>query len=372
MIKRSAQNLGIDVSEVERRIAENWSLPTRFYQDGDVFDFEMDAIFSKRWQFFCPVHSVMNPGDVAVRRIGKHPIVVTRDRHGVLHGFLNICRHRGYTVAEHDRKNCARLVCRYHMWSYNLDGTLAHAPDADGDAGFEREELGLHRVSVDQWGPVVLVNPDPCAAPLRRTYPVMFDTARRLGFDPDPDRYTPYKTIHYDIDTNWKLWYDNGTECYHCPHIHSESFGAAFNVEPEDTTIRLDENFSSYHFKSGSALKGNDLSAENFKSFQLYPGMTFIVHDEFMHMTGMTPIGPGKTRHSIYYFAENGTDPGHLERWLKIWDDTYREDNEITAVQYENLKGGQQPYNRYVSSREFAAQHFNAMIWADYKQALAA
>ncbi len=193
----SAEALGIDIAGIDRRLAENWSLPTRFYRDPDIFAFEMEAIFAGRWQFLCPVHKVTDPGDVAVRRVGRFPVVVTRDREGTLHGFLNICRHRGYTVAERGRKACLRLVCRYHGWSYNLDGTLAGAPDAGGEAGFHPDELGLRRVAVDRWGPAVLVHPDPDARPLRETCPVMFETARKTGFDPDP--------VDYDTGTNWKL-----------------------------------------------------------------------------------------------------------------------------------------------------------------------
>ena len=372
MTRPRAQSLGIDIAEIDRCIAENRSLPTRFYWDRDIFDFEMEAIFARRWQFFCPVHKVANPGDVAVRRVGRYPIVVTRDREGTLHAFLNICRHRGYTVVERDRTRCARLVCRYQGWSYDLDGTLAAAPDAQHDADFDREALGLRPVAVDQWGSAVLVHPQSDAPPLRRTYPVLFDTADRIAFHPDPGDYTPYRTVHYDLDTNWKLWYDNGAECYHCPNIHRGSFGAAFNVAPEDTTIRLDECFSSYHFKASAASGASGLRAEDYASFQLCPGMTFIVHDAFMHMTGMTPLGLGKTRHSAYFFAEKGADPDHVERWLKLWDETYREDNAITAVQYENLRSGHQPFNRYVSEREFVAQHFSALIWNDYRRALGA
>lgn len=368
----TADTLGIDTGEIDVRLAENWSLPTRFYWDSAIFDFEMDAIFARHWQFFCPLHKVMNPGDVAVRCIGRHPIVVTRNRDGELCAFLNICRHRGFTVMERDQSRCLRLVCRYHAWSYDLDGALMSAPDAEGDTGFCRDDLGLRPVAVEQWGTAILIHPEPQARSLRESYPLMFETVDELGFDPRPDDWEPYAEVVYDIETNWKLWYDNGTECYHCPHIHGGSFGAAFDVRPEHTAIRLKEHFSSYTFRAPEAAGKNRLVAEDFISFQLFPGMTYVLHDEFMHMAGMTPLAPGQTRHTVYYFGHRDSDPERLKGWMKIWDDTYREDNEVTAVQYRNLRSARQPYNRYVGSREHVAQHFNAMIWNDYKAALAA
>lgn len=372
MTRHSAEALGIEVADIDRRLADNWSLPTRFYWDSDIFEFEMEAIFAKRWQFFCPVHKVMNPGDVAVRKVGRFPIVVTRDRNGELHGFLNICRHRGYTVAERDQTKCARLVCRYHAWSYNLDGSLANAPDAAGEQGFCGKDLGLMPVKVDTWGAAVLIHPYPQAASLRETYPRMFATAAEIGFDVDPANYAMAREITYDVGTNWKLWYDNGTECYHCPFIHGSSFGDAFSVRTEDTNIRIDESFTSYSFRANPNPKVNGLAAEGYMSFQLFPGMAYIIHDDLLHFSGMTPIAPGVTRHSTWYLAENEADPARVEGWIKIWNDTYREDNEATAVQYENLKSARQPWNRYVSNREYAAQHISNVIWADYKAALAA
>lgn len=372
MTSHSAAALGIDIREIDRRLAENWSLPTRFYSDPDIFNLELEAIFARRWQFFCPLHKVRNPGDVAVRRIGRLPVAVVRDHDGRLNGFLNVCRHRGYTVVEKDKRSCVRLACRYHGWSYNLDGSLAHAPDAAGEAGFCSADLGLRRVAVEEWGAMVLVHPDPDAASLRTAYPEMFRTARETGFDIDADDWIPYREVVYDIPTNWKLWYDNGTECYHCPNIHSESFGKAFNVDPGLTDMRLGEGFTSYTFTGRTERSANDLTANSYISFQLFPGMTCITQDEFMHMTGMTPLEPGLTRHTAYYMARRGTDEERIDGWFRIWDDTYREDNEVTAVQYENLKCARQPYNRYVAGREAPAQHMNAMVWKDCKAALLA
>ena len=84
----------------------------------------------------------------------------------------------------------------------------------------------------------------------------------------------------------------------------------------------------------------------------------------------MTPLAPGLTRHTACYMAEKGVAGDRLVGWLKIWDDTCREDNEITAIQYESLKRGRQLYNRHVAGREQTAQHINAMIWRDYRAVL--
>ena len=63
MVANTAHDLDINITEIDARLADNWSLPTRFYWDPAIFDFEMEAIFSKNWLYFGPVQKVAEPGD---------------------------------------------------------------------------------------------------------------------------------------------------------------------------------------------------------------------------------------------------------------------------------------------------------------------
>ena len=97
-------------------------------------------------------------GDLVVGNAGDIPVVVTRGRDGVLRGFVNMCRHRGYRVCEAAARGRKRLVCKYHAWTYGLDGSLIGAPGSHEDPTFDASELGLKPVAVEQWGPAVFVN----------------------------------------------------------------------------------------------------------------------------------------------------------------------------------------------------------------------
>ena len=167
----SPEKLGIDVDAVERQLRENRSFPIHTYYDPDVYEFELEAIFHRRWQYFGLLERVANPGDVLVGMVGRVPVVVTRDKDGSLHGFVNICRHRGFRVVEDDTQRCNLLVCRYHKWAYKLNGELAGAPDSDKEPDFDPSVLSLVPVRVDTWGPAIFVNPDKDAGPLRDHFP---------------------------------------------------------------------------------------------------------------------------------------------------------------------------------------------------------
>ena len=120
----AAGDLGLDPADVDRRLDAGLNLPSHCYTDQRVHDFEMAAIFDRSWQYFAPRARVERAGDVVVGTIGRTPVVVTRADDGELRGFVNACRHRGYTLVDTDT-HCRKIQCAYHTWIYDLaDGRL--------------------------------------------------------------------------------------------------------------------------------------------------------------------------------------------------------------------------------------------------------
>src|SRR5690348_5481104 len=155
MIRRMASHTG------QRAETYPWS----WYTDPAIAALEHERIFARSWQYAGHLGQLPEPGSFFASDAGPIPIVVTRDREGVLRAFLNACRHRGSLVAQGE--GCRNsLQCPYHAWTYGLDGRLRAAPRSDQEEGFEKDELGLRPASVDTWGPLVFVNPEPEAAPL--------------------------------------------------------------------------------------------------------------------------------------------------------------------------------------------------------------
>src|SRR3546814_3992055 len=55
---------------------------------------------------------------------GERALII-RGEDGTVRAFHNVCRHRGSRVAVKAKGQCrSALVCPFHGWSYNLDGTL--------------------------------------------------------------------------------------------------------------------------------------------------------------------------------------------------------------------------------------------------------
>ena len=148
-----------------------------------------------------------------------------------LRGFHNVCLHRAGPVAQ----GCGRrntLQCRYHGWTYGLDGTLLRAPEMQGVERFNPAEMHLAPIQVATWGPLVFVNLDGKAPPL---LDVLEDIPRRVApFRCEAMRYVMRK--EWEIACNWKVYVDNYLEGYHLPVVHpglhKELDYDAYRVEP--------------------------------------------------------------------------------------------------------------------------------------------
>src|SRR5437588_275496 len=133
------------------------------YTDPSLQALEREGIFVRAWQYVGHLAELGEGAGYVARRVGDIPVVVTRDRTGLLRAFLNVCRHRGSVLAAGAAAR-ETLQCPYHARTYGLDGALRSAPRSDREAGFDGEGISLRPASVGACGPFLFVNPDPEAA----------------------------------------------------------------------------------------------------------------------------------------------------------------------------------------------------------------
>src|SRR6188768_1781003 len=143
-------------------LARAYTLSSSYYLDDGVFAREKEQIFGRTWQLVARLDDLARPGDFVPATILDEPIVITHGLDGELHGYYNVCRHRAGQVAL-SKGNRKSLQCRYHGWTYGLDGALRAAPEMEDTEGFDKSEFGLLPVRVDRWGPFVFANLDESA-----------------------------------------------------------------------------------------------------------------------------------------------------------------------------------------------------------------
>ena len=294
------------------------ALPREHYVDSVVFLREREML-RHEWTCIGRIDELGldQPDRVAVVDFYGESILVTHD--GALHALANVCRHRGSQLMPTDSPACGAkaIRCPYHSWTYALDGSLMHAPHADG---IDPADFALTSLAADTWGGWLWIAESPRTTLLDQLGPV-----------PDRIRRYPLADLKlglrftYDVDANWKVIAENYNECYHCGPVHPElsrlvpAFaGGGKDIPWEDgvphregawtftmsgTTDRapfpdLDEHERVRH--KGELIYPNlmlSLSAEHVAAFQLTPldvDRTRIVCDLLFHPTETTksPFDP--------------------------------------------------------------------------------
>jgi phenylpropionate dioxygenase-like ring-hydroxylating dioxygenase large terminal subunit len=201
------------------------ALPASWYTSPGMYELERRAIFSKRWLFMTHSSRIKETGDWIRYEIAGFDFIIARDRQGKINAFHNVCRHRAYPVIEKQGSGNAKiLACRYHGWSYGLNGKLAKAPGYQELDGYDKEQNGLFHihVKVDING-FIWVNLDANEVPEVPWEEHFLDVDKQ-------ERYKAYNFDDYDLDHsyeldghyNWKILADNFNECYHCPTTHAD------------------------------------------------------------------------------------------------------------------------------------------------------
>ena len=193
-----------------------FALQQPFYTDETIFEREVDRIFLRSWLYVGHQSQIPAKGDYFLFEIAGESLIVVRTGEDEISAVLNVCRHRGSRVCLEASGHAKRFVCRYHGWTYRLNGSLSAA--AHVDEAFDKSNYGLKRVDAEVFHGLIFVNFDADAAP--------FST---IALDLD-DAMIPYglgraKVAHkanYPIQANWKLAVENYCECYHCRTAHPE------------------------------------------------------------------------------------------------------------------------------------------------------
>ena len=197
------------------------TLPSHHYFDADHYRRELDALWYRDWQVVGRTDALTNPGDYCVVDIGEQSILVTRNENSELRAFHNTCRHRGSVLCTKASGHFAagRIVCPYHAWTYSLDGALTKTPWRLPSEQFDVSDYSLYEIGVAEWAGFLFLNLhsetagsfDQVIADWSESFSGwQFETAR-----------TGHRRS-WEIACKWKVFWENFSECYHCPGIHPE------------------------------------------------------------------------------------------------------------------------------------------------------
>jgi len=255
------------------------ALDARWYTDPAVFEREQTEIFGRTWQFACHESRIGKPGAYHTFSVGRASFFVVRGRSGDVRCFHNVCRHRAHELVEGSGSR-SFIICPYHGWRYELDGSLKSAPGEERVPGLDKSCIRLREVRTEVFCGFVFVNLDPDAAPMADWYPGVADELRE--FLPDIDRLEPVAEIPVAEACNWKVSVENYSECYHCKLRHPTFVNGvidpnSYDVRPQGHCLRHTTR-SVGADKMTYAIDVPNPHAGEYSSWYLWPTLSFQVY----------------------------------------------------------------------------------------------
>ncbi len=215
--------------------ADMVAMPQAFYTDPDIYQRDVDRIFFNSWLYAGHHSEIPKVGDWFLFEFAEESVIIVRNRENGINALLNVCRHRGSRICVESKGCSKRLSCRYHGWSYDLEGQLRAA--AHMGESFDKSELALKRIHVELLDGLIFINfaPEPSSFA-----PVQEGLAECLRpYDLENARVAHRQS--YPIAGNWKLAVENYCECYHCAPAHPEYSRGHSLAYPDEKNRELHE-----------------------------------------------------------------------------------------------------------------------------------
>ncbi|MBP0614221.1 aromatic ring-hydroxylating oxygenase subunit alpha [Jiella mangrovi] len=325
------------------------AMPKSVYTTQDFLDQELEHIFAKEWLCAGRADALSEPGSYLTMEIAGEPVIVLRDRDGELRAMSNVCRHRMSTMLQ-GRGTVRAIVCPYHAWTYNLDGSLRGAPAMGANSSFCRSEIALPQIRCEEWLGWIMVTLDPDApSPAER----LKDVESLVGYLGMENYVETFREEHV-WDTNWKVLAENFMESYHLPVCHSGTIGGSADDLMEMTLPEGTEAFN-YHFilrndsvplalahPNNTTLVGDQRRTTWLLS--IYPALFISLTNGYFWYLSLHPDGPGKVK--ILYgggmspdYAGDPEARKHFDAVKALLDDVNEEDRGCTEKVYKGLSG---------------------------------
>jgi choline monooxygenase len=352
------------------------TLASYFYTDPAVLAREKERIFRRTWQLVGTLdqpcgetngiqRTISDPESFFTSEVAGEPIVVTRDKSGILRAFSNVCRHRAGPIAQ--GAGCKNILnCSYHGWTYALDGRLLGTPEIDGVAFFDRSTMGMVPLPLEIWRHFIFVNFDAEAPPLAEFLGGIPVQAKDFQFE----GLSLTERRDYIVNCNWKVYVDNYLDAYHIPIVHpglmkeidypryrtetyryySQQIGPVKTLRPGDNAERV--------YPPGIGLK-------EALYFWVFPNLMLNFYPDNIQTNIIVPLSHDKTLTIFqWYFHDSGSEKvrERAREAIDFSEVVQQEDVHICEAVQRGLNSALYDRGRYSVKRENGVHHFHVLL----------
>ncbi|HJQ19260.1 MAG TPA: aromatic ring-hydroxylating dioxygenase subunit alpha [Gemmatimonadaceae bacterium] len=319
------------------------TMPGERYTSPELYAREQEQLFAQHWNCVGRASDFRKPGDYRLRDVAGESLILVRDRGGDLHAFFNVCRHRGTQICQqHQGQFSETIQCPYHAWTYALDGRLVGAPHMNEVEGFDKKNFPLHEAAVAEWEGFIFVNIGANPQPFEQWFKPMFKRLSRY----DLSSLRVGHSARYEVAANWKLIFQNYSECLHCPMIHPElSLVLPYQSGANDLTegpflggymeIKAPNESATLSGRACGRLVSDHIAGDDVSRAYYYtimPNMMLSIHPDYVNYYRLTPVAVDRTivDSEWMFSARNEGDPKfNPNDAVDFWDVTNRQDWDI-------------------------------------------
>lgn len=339
------------------------TLPARCYVDPEFAALERAAVFGASWQLVAHAAQVRGAGDHAVGEAGGVPILVVRGADGVLRALHNVCRHRAGPLAVCDGRGARALVCRYHGWTYALDGALRGAPDMDG-AALETDAIRLPAARVAEWQGLVFVAAGAA--------PPFEDLVAGIDAHIGAHRFADYafdRRVVYEVACNWKVYVDNFLEGYHLRRVHP-GLARALDARRYRTDVAAWHVLQSSPLDAAQGPYGAAGADDEALYWWLWPNTMLNALPGRLQTNRVIPLDAQRCRVEFDYYYAQGTDPRTASKDREFADQVQAEDGAICEAVQRGLASGSYDSGPLNPTQEAGVFRFHELLRAAYRARL--
>jgi phenylpropionate dioxygenase-like ring-hydroxylating dioxygenase large terminal subunit len=324
------------------------TLPQRYFVSPEIFAEELQQIFAANWVLVGHQGQLAEAGDYFLAEVAGESLMVAKDQRSTIRAFYNVCRHRGARLCEEQNGHAAAIQCPYHAWTYALDGRLLGAPHMDETPGFNKADYPLKPARLGLWEGFIFLNLADAAASLEK------------WFEPLGQKFSPWKLaglrsakrMQYDVRANWKLIFQNYSECYHCLGVHPElSKISPYDSAENDLTegpflggfMRIASDKSLTMSGNACALPVGNFGDEDFRFvfyYSIFPNMLLSLHPDYVMVHQLEPQSPERTLIFCDWFfnpeafKRSDFDP---EDAVEFWDMVNKQDWHVCELSQKGI-----------------------------------
>ena len=355
---------------VDEPLERAFTIPSRWYTDPAYHTFDQQSVIASTWQYVGHLSQIPHPGDYIAAEIAGEDVVIVRAEDHSLKAFFNVCRHRGGPLVTQRCGSASPRVlkCKYHGWTYRLDGSLRGVPRFDRSELFDKKDFALVPVSVETFQGVIFVRLVPDGPSLQSVMNGVDERIAPLSLH----GLTFAKRVTYRIACNWKVYVDNYLEGYHLPLVHPELCKVldyrAYKTETatyyslQHSPLQSTEN--PYHSS------GDDVAAYY---YFVYPNTMYNIVPGRLQMNSVIPIDADTCEVIFDYFYDTDEPEAvamRLKDDLTFSEQVQQEDIDICERVQRGLHSRAYDRGRFSVEMEAGVHHFQQLLKASYRDAV--